>query len=1177
MNRVRSFLLGMAVALLPAFPVRGADDAKPAHWAFQPVRDPALPAVRHADWCRNGIDRFVLARLEAAGQQPAPAAGRRGLIRRVTLDLTGLPPTADETDAFVADTAPDAYARLVDRLLDSPHYGEHWGRHWLDVVRYADTAGETADYPVPVAWRYRNYVIDAFNADKPYDEFLREQIAGDILAARGPRERYAERVTATGYLAISRRFGFDSENYHHLTIQDTIDTLGQSVLGLSLGCARCHAHKFDPVSTADYYGLYGIFESTRYAFPGSEQKQRLRSMAPVIPPEESVPRWREFEARAAVLAKQLERQGRSAPSAVLRSLADFDGDFELQAPASGGSKGVLVPPWIYEGQIAITTDAQSPYRNLHPGGRVGASVPAGTNDYRIVQSIHPRWSPSGGAVLHANLDVRVATNDSAATGKHRFWLGSLSSGPAFEVLLGSGSVAIRVGDRVTTPRALRPGQWHNLQFAIDPKARAVSGRVGLPGDVVEFAAIPLAAGWTGTIDAVGFDASGPDAGMRPAAAFDNLGVQEAPIAPVATTSPVLAGLRGESEAEKLNGELRALAGHDGDFELQADGAPPASPWGPGPNSVVKVLARAQSPYGNIYPAGRLGIHMPNTEAYNGLGLTLTNRWQADRTGALHAGFDFRLAGVEAGGGGSWRFYLGHGAGGSAAVEVAFNGSEFFRRSGAARDPVRKLKVGTWYQVQLDLDLKAKHYTGSIAAPDGRTEFEGRFADGWDGSIDYSFVDSYGHLPGPRPALDADNFVVGEMPLPPFGSAAVAETEARRATRTAAIAGVRRQLALGAAAADKARLELETLLAEGPFPLTYAVAEGTPHDARIQKRGEPDQPGDRVPRGFIQALGGGKLAKDTAGSGRLELAEWLTRPTNPLTARVMANRIWQYHFGKGLVRTPNDFGVRGQAPSHPELLDHLATQFMRGGWSVKAMHRMILASAAYQQGSLHPVAGSVFPEAGASEDCPVVPTAAGRREAAMAVGGDLFAPFLRRRLGAEETRDAILFASGALDPSVGQAHAFPSPTGWGYTQHGPFGAVYEHNRRSVYLMTQRIRRHPFLALFDGPDPNASTAERRVTTVPTQALYFLNDPFVHANAEKLAARAMAAGGDAARHVVAAYRFALGRDPDARERAEAAEFLAAYGRELAAAGKPEAERGALAAFARVLFGTNEFLTAD
>ena len=244
------------------------------HWAFEPVRDVAPPVVQDKAWVKSSIDAFIQAKQEAAGVRPAPVADKLTLIRRATFDLTGLPPTPEEVLAFEKDVSPQAFETVVDRLLKSPAYGERWGRHWLDVVRYADTAGETADYPVPLAWRYRNYVIDAFNNDKPYDEFLREQIAGDVLAGQGTHERYAERATATGYLAISRRFGFDSENYHHLTIQDTIDTLGQTVLGLSLGCARCHDHKFDAVSMSDYYALYGIFDSSRYSFPGSEQDRK---------------------------------------------------------------------------------------------------------------------------------------------------------------------------------------------------------------------------------------------------------------------------------------------------------------------------------------------------------------------------------------------------------------------------------------------------------------------------------------------------------------------------------------------------------------------------------------------------------------------------------------------------------------------------------------------------------------------------------------------------------------------------------------------------------------------------------------------------------------------------------------------------------------------------------------
>src|SRR5579862_7825182 len=240
-----------------------------AFWSFQPLKDAAPPLVKDKRWAAELIDRFILAKLEEKGLQPAPAADRRTLIRRVTYDLTGLPPTPEEIDAFLRDKSPKAYARVVDRLLASPRYGERWGRHWLDVVRYADSAGDSADYPVPQAYLYRDYVIQSFNRDKPYDQFLREQIAGDLLPHKNNAERW-EHTVATGYLAIAKRFSVVPEEYMYLTIDDTIDNLGKAVLGLSVSCARCHDHKYDPISSKDYYALFGIFDSTRYPFAGSE-------------------------------------------------------------------------------------------------------------------------------------------------------------------------------------------------------------------------------------------------------------------------------------------------------------------------------------------------------------------------------------------------------------------------------------------------------------------------------------------------------------------------------------------------------------------------------------------------------------------------------------------------------------------------------------------------------------------------------------------------------------------------------------------------------------------------------------------------------------------------------------------------------------------------------------------
>ena len=240
------------------------------HWAFQPIKS-VKPPADPTGWSSHPVDRFLAAKYRIAGVKPVADADRRTLLRRVTFDLIGLPPTPEEIESFLSDERPDAFARVVERLLASPHYGERWGRHWMDVVRYADTAGDNADYPVPEAARYRDYIIDSFNADKPYDQFVREQLAGDILARQGPAREAAEKIVATGFLALSRRYATAPFELWHLTLEDTIDTTGRAFLGLTLRCARCHDHKFDPVTQRDYYALYGIFASTRFPYAGSEE------------------------------------------------------------------------------------------------------------------------------------------------------------------------------------------------------------------------------------------------------------------------------------------------------------------------------------------------------------------------------------------------------------------------------------------------------------------------------------------------------------------------------------------------------------------------------------------------------------------------------------------------------------------------------------------------------------------------------------------------------------------------------------------------------------------------------------------------------------------------------------------------------------------------------------------
>jgi hypothetical protein len=651
-------------------------------WSFQPPKPQPVPTIIDSAWPQTDIDRFILARLESKGIAPAPQADKHTLIRRATFDLTGLPPTPDEVDAFGADSSADAFAKVVDRLLASPAYGERWGRHWLDLARYADTGGDSADYPVPQAYRYRNWVIDAFNRDEPYDQFVREQVAGDLLPSKDEGDR-KQKIIATGYLAVSKRFSTTPEGQMHLTIDDTIDTLGRSVLGLTMGCARCHDHKFDPIGQRDYYALYGIFASTRYPMPGSETSQFPKDMAPLAPQPEA---------------------------SELRSRQD-----EID-------------------------EADAAYRKLK------------------------------------RLELLTSNSE---------------------------------------------------------------------------------------------------------------------------------------EAKKLAADLR-----------------------------------------------------------------------------------------------------------------------------------------------------------------------------------------------------------------------------------------------------EAKAKLNGLLAKfPPADLAYAVTEATPVDANILRRGEPLNKGEVAPRGFPAILGGQTLPATETGSGRLELADWLTNPANPLTARVMVNRIWQYHFGRGIVATPSDFGARGKPPTHPELLDYLALRFVKDGWSVKAMHRAIMLSAVYQ-----------LADAGDSKAVPIDPT------------NELCWHFERRRLEAEEVRDSILALSGQLDRSIPGPHPFPPPSQWSFSQHKAFSAVYESNHRGVYLMVQRLKQHPFLGTFDGADANATTATRGDSTTPLQALFMMNDAFVYAQSAEFAKHLLADAPDDAGRVDLAYRRALGRAPLPEEVAAGADYLRRYRQALPEqTAQAQRDRDALASLARVLFGSNEFMYVD
>jgi hypothetical protein len=883
--------------------------AERTFWSFQPVTDSKSPRIEGPQ-IKNDIDRFVTQRLLEAKVKPMPPADRRVLIRRATFDLTGLPPTPSDVQAFLTDESPDAFQDVVDRLLRSKAYGERWGRHWLDVVRYSDTAGETADYPTPLSYKYRNWIINAFNDDKPYDQFVREQIAGDILAqqtADVSNEQYKKMLTATGFIAISRRFGFDPENYHHLTIQDTIDTVGQAFLGLSLGCARCHDHKYDPINKTDYYAWYGIFDSTRYSFPGSEQKNRPYDLVPVLPPGTAESEKAKHSAALSRIDADIKRlEAEKKP--LVGGWRTYLEQRRLKSSAKDRDGHVGFHSWYTDSQpyqvplVAVNTSKETL--------KVPGTVPSGT----VV--VHPQQKEGVGIAWRSPIAGRIRV---------------------------SGSVrdAHDCGDSVT---------WFIDHLASDGLKKVAGGAIAKNGSQ--------------TIK--------------------------------------------EQELVVKAGEFIQLA---------------------------------------IMP-----------KANHGCDLTQV---------------DLKIN--EPGGQRRWN--------------LAEDVSDDFLKNNPLPD--RQANPSVWYFYQVDQDR-------------------------------------------------------GE-PFVPSTPKDLANTNAAELARK--LAQIEQRLA-------ELRSQRNTVTASAPNEFVYgAIEKDQPKNAQIHIRGDRLKLGDEAPRKNLEILGNDPLPAD-AGSGRLQLADWLTRESNPLLGRVMVNRIWQHHFGRGLVATENDFGARGRRPTHPELLDWLATRFKESGYSVKAMHRLIMASAAYQRSS--------------DFDAHAI---------AIDADAKLLWRFNRRRLSAEEIRDAMLLVSGDVDPTMGGEHPFPPIDKWGFTQHAPYYGVYPTKRRSVYLMQQRLKRHPFLALFDGADSNVSTARRHLTTVPTQALYLMNNEFVHERAAGLARRVMVGSKDEASRIETAWQLAFGRSPNPDELTDSSDFLKQYADALSDTGlsKEGHESAAWSALARTIFSRNEFLFVD
>lgn len=400
---------------------------------------------------------------------------------------------------------------------------------------------------------------------------------------------------------------------------------------------------------------------------------------------------------------------------------------------------------------------QSPFKNLYGRGKVGASIAAEAGPYRIAQSLYPRRNRDNCRILNINLDFHIDPN-SKSPGVHCFWVGTNPNSPSFVVQIGTESVSLQIGEKLTSIGKIATNEWHNLQLQLNMAdgsiATSLAASTYFNQLIHEGTPSPSE---SAAIDLVVLESNGSAA--APAIEFDNLGVQEESIPPATVhLTSVGSEVLVVDEAD-LTRQLSELIGMDGDFEIQIEGQPPDKPWNPGPNSVVKIASGSQSSLTNLFPLGKLGVHMPNRGDYDGFGLTFPKTWTNQETEHLFATFDFHIADIAAGDDGTWRFYVGHGPGTSAAVELFFNGKQLFQRSGDTRTPVHPISPGQWNQVQLGLDLKSKAFAGTLISGDALTTFQGEFASGWDGSVDYSFIDSFGHIGGVRPAIDIDNYEI----------------------------------------------------------------------------------------------------------------------------------------------------------------------------------------------------------------------------------------------------------------------------------------------------------------------------------------------------------------------------------------------------------------------------------
>jgi len=1056
------------------------------HWSFEAPVKTEPPAVSDPAWPRNEIDHFILARLDAAGLKPSPEAPKETLIRRVSLDITGLPPTPEEVDAFLTDTGEGAYERLVDRLLASPHYGERMATPWLDAARYADTNGYQRDTKRDM-WHWRDWVIKAFNDNMPFDQFTIEQLAGDLL----PNPTLSQKI-ATGFNRnhrINGEGGIIPEEYAVEYVVDRVDTTSTTWMGMTMGCARCHEHKFDPFTQKEFYELYAFFNQVPEEGKGREQGNDKPFIA--VPTPEQEARRAEVDEKIAVLEKQLFAPDERLDAEQTRWEQGLAARFGESAwkPLGAATLKSLNGAQLTRGEDQIITaggpnpdhetyeisfQAEAPLKSFKLEMFTDPSLPESgpgrsANGNVVISEFEVERTAAGGTP--EKLTVATALADFAQERDDYQVISAIDGNEATGwttgahvrrenrtgiFVLGDGAT-IAPGDRVTV-RIKQNSE--NAQHAMGRFALSIS----------ESAAITK---W-----------ANPE------------------FSPWLYAGPF--PLEGNERVEVAN---RVLPPEEGPFDLNQEFGPEKLRWKEMPDWIDGTVNQfAQTGQAANYIRRTVRVHVPSAMSIS-LGSNDALKIWVDG----EVKYNFTEGRITAPDTDRLDLFLTEGEHEIVMKVVNFGGGTgfYFRR------------INDHGKALLAM-MKTLETPTAQRSAEGLRDLQQRFR-------------------GQDPLWVANNKEITSLRL--------------------------------------ARTELEKSI------VTTMIMEdmAEKRDTYLLKRGVYDQPdtSEKLQPSVPARLG---EMDPSLPKNRLGFAQWLVSPQHPLTARVRVNLYWQMYFGKGIVKTSEDFGTQGVPPTHPELLDWLALRFIESGWDVKAMQKLIVTSATYRQSSV------VVPEAREKDPENL-----------------LLARAPRFRLPAEMVRDQALKVSGLLSPTLGGPSVKPYQpddlwSAFTFQNNDEYDTNYYEPdtgenlyRRGLYTYWKRTISPPQMQIFNAPGREQCSLRQEATNTPMQALLTLNDPTFIEASRHLAQRMIREGGTrAADRIRYGYKLALAHEPDAERqqillgglsdyqshfisRREDAQALIAVGDSEPDAAMADSELAAYTMLASVMLNLDELITRE